>query len=77
MCANELSPRCRTLPFRRGWNILAQKNVIHRLLGYRVAELRQGTHDAILTPIQIIFGHSHHELLDFGIYATRVFTATQ
>jgi hypothetical protein len=64
METDELPPRHGRFAFRGWWNTVPFQDVAHRLVANMIAQVRQGTHNAIIAPRTILSGHPHHEVFD-------------
>ena len=65
MRGNEVLPRRALASFRRRCNAVAPKNVAYSLVGNNMAEIRQCSNDAIITPAGILFCHLENQVGDF------------
>ena len=52
-------------PFRGGLDAVSLEDVADRLIGDLVAEIGQGTLDAVVSPVRILLGHTKNKLFDF------------
>ena len=48
---------------------MAFEDVAHRLVADRIAQVGQGTHDAVIAPRAILAGHAHHQGLQLLVDA--------
>ena len=45
---------------------VSTKDVAHRLIGNGVAQIGQGSDDAVVSPAGVLFGEAHNERFQFG-----------
>jgi hypothetical protein len=64
---DELAPGHGLLALRRGWEAVTLENVAHRLIAERIAEIGQGTHDAVIAPRAVLSGHPHHQVFNLWV----------
>src|SRR5918996_91143 len=69
MTANECLPRGRLLALRSRWERATFEDVAHRLVADLVAQMRQGTDNAVITPATILFGHLYDQVFELLIDA--------
>src|SRR6266850_2271372 len=61
MHADECLPRRRGLALWRWWEAMALQDVADRLVTDGVAQIGQGSHDAVIAPRAILLRHAHHQ----------------
>src|SRR6266571_8486152 len=66
---DDLAPCHGLLALRRGWEAVTLENVAHRLIAERIAEIGQGTHDAVIAPRAVLPGHPHHQVFNLWVNA--------
>src|SRR5215813_7946612 len=66
---DELAPCHGLLALRRGCEAVTFENVAHRLIAERIAEMGQGTHDAVIAPRAVLPGHPRHQVFKLLVNA--------
>src|SRR5712691_10187583 len=69
METDELPPRHGRFALRGWWNAVTFQDVAHRLVADTIAQVGQGTHNAVIAPRTILAGHPHHEVFDLFLNA--------
>ena len=65
MGGNEILPGGILAPLGSGLDAISAKDVAHRLIGNGVAEIGQGSHDAVVSPAGVLSGEAHNEGFQF------------
>ena len=63
---NEILPGGILAPLGCRLDPVAAKDVAHRLIGNHVAEIGQGSDDAVVSPAGVLSGEAHNERFQFG-----------
>src|SRR5438309_1708945 len=69
MSADKLVPRGRSLALGSRWEATALEDIAHRLITDVVAQMGQGTCNAIIAPAAILSGHAHYQVLELFVDA--------
>src|SRR2546422_5790837 len=69
MAPDELPPGHGLLALRSRWDAMAFEDVADRLVADRIAQVGQGTHDAVIAPRAILPGHPHDEAFNLLVNA--------
>src|SRR5437016_10996807 len=64
METDELPPRHGRFAVRGWWDTVPFQDVTHRLVAKTIAQVGQGTPNAVIAPRTILSGHPHHEIFD-------------
>jgi hypothetical protein len=64
METDELPPRHGLFALRGWWDAVPFQDVAPRLVAQTIAQVGQGTHNAVIAPRTILAGHPHHESFD-------------
>src|SRR5271169_4655337 len=62
---DKVFPTRRLLPLGSRWNIMAAKNIAHRLIREPQTQVGHGAHDPVISPPGIFLRHPHHQPLAF------------
>src|SRR6266487_931731 len=69
MDPDELPPGYGLLALGSRWDAMAFEDGADRLVADRIAQVGQGTHDAVIAPRAILPGHPHHHIFDLLVNA--------
>jgi hypothetical protein len=64
MHTDKLPPRHGRFALRGWWDAVTFQDVAHSLVADAIAQVGQGTHNAVIAPRTILAGHPHHEVFD-------------
>ena len=69
MATDELPPRHGRFALRGWGDAVTFQDVAHCLVAHTIAQVGQGTHNAVIAPRTILSGHPHHEVFDLFLNA--------
>ena len=67
MPANKVLPGGRFAPLRHRPDAVPAQDVAHGLVRYLVAQVGQGTDDAVITPTRVLASVANHQRFHFGL----------